>query len=144
MNTDAINHDPAITFIQTGIQQPRPPSMGSWVSYGLGSENENLPAFVVLISQASGLNVDQPLFSRLWGSGFLPSNYQGVKFRSGGDPVLYLRIRPASIATRGADMLDAVAEMNRMQRDRVSATPRFRRASRSTRWRSGCRPRCRN
>ncbi len=83
MNTEAINHDPAITFIQTGSQQPGRPSMGSWVSYGLGSDNENLPAFVVLISQTSGLNADQPLFSRLWGSGFLPSNYQGVKFRSG-------------------------------------------------------------
>ncbi|HVN79864.1 MAG TPA: DUF1501 domain-containing protein, partial [Terriglobia bacterium] len=73
MNTDAINHDPAITFIQTGFQQPGRPSMGSWVSYGLGSENQNLPAFVVLISQANALNVDQPLFSRLWSSGFLPS-----------------------------------------------------------------------
>src|SRR5712692_6438823 len=94
MNTDAINHDPAITFIQTGSQQPGRPSMGAWVSYGLGSENQNLPAFVVLISQASGLNVDQPLFSRLWGPGFLPSNHQGVMFRSGGDPVLYLSDPP--------------------------------------------------
>jgi len=75
VNTEAINHDPAITFIQTGSQQPGRPSMGSWVSYGLGSENQNLPAFVVLISQSSAINVDQPLFSRLWGSGFLPSNY---------------------------------------------------------------------
>src|SRR6266849_1688491 len=77
MNTDAINHDPAITFIQSGSQQPGRPSMGAWVSYGLGSENHDLPAFVVMVSQASGLNVDQPLFSRLWGSGFLPSKYQG-------------------------------------------------------------------
>ena len=81
MHTDAINHDPAITFIQTGFQQPGRPSMGAWVSYGLGSENQNLPAFVVLISQANGLNTDQPLFSRLWSSGFLPSKYQGVRFR---------------------------------------------------------------
>src|SRR5579864_5599700 len=85
MNTDAINHDPAITFIQSGSQQPGRPSMGAWVSYGLGSENRDLPAFVVLISQTSGLNIDQPLFSRLWGSGFLPSNHQGVMFRSGSD-----------------------------------------------------------
>ena len=70
VNTDAINHDPAITFIQTGSQQPGRPSMGSWVSYGLGSENDNLPAFVVMISQANGINTDQPLFSRLWSSGF--------------------------------------------------------------------------
>ncbi len=87
MYTEAINHDPAITFIQTGFQQPGRPSMGSWVSYGLGSENQNLPAFVVLLSQANGYNVDQPLFTRLWGSGFLPSRYQGVRFRSSGDPV---------------------------------------------------------
>src|SRR5207247_10528669 len=76
MHTDAINHDPAITFIQSGSQQPGRPSMGAWISYGLGSENQDLPAFVVLISQTSGLNIDQPLFSRLWGSGFLPSTHQ--------------------------------------------------------------------
>src|ERR1700739_4350611 len=92
--TEAINHDPAITFIQTGFQQPGRPSMGAWVSYGLGSENQNLPAFVVLISQAQALNPDQPLFSRLWGSGFLPSRYQGVRFRAGSDPVLYLADPP--------------------------------------------------
>ena len=77
MNTDAINHDPAITFIQTGFQQPGRPSMGAWLSYGLGSENQNLPAFVVLLSQAHAINADQPLFSRLWGSGFLPSSVSG-------------------------------------------------------------------
>src|SRR3954467_11461710 len=113
MNTDAINHDPAITFIQSGSQQPGRPSMGSWVSYGLGSENENLPAFVVLISQTSGLNVDQPLFSRLWGSGFLPSNYQGVKFRSGADAVLYLQDAPGINRDTRRRMLDTVAEINR-------------------------------
>src|SRR5213592_3944894 len=79
--TEAINHDPAITFVQTGFQQPGRPSMGSWVTYGLGSENQNLPAFVVMVSQANALNPDQPLFSRLWGSGFLSSRYQGVKFQ---------------------------------------------------------------
>ncbi|MDZ7638333.1 MAG: DUF1501 domain-containing protein [Bryobacterales bacterium] len=72
MHTEAINHDPAITFFQTGFQQPGRPSMGSWVSYGLGSENRDLPGFVVLVSQANALNTDQPLFSRLWGAGFLP------------------------------------------------------------------------
>ena len=97
MHTEAINHDPAMTFIQTGSQQPGRPSMGSWLSYGLGSENRNLPAFVELISQGSGENDAQPLFSRLWGSGFLPSAHQGVKFRSSGDPVLYLSDPPASI-----------------------------------------------
>ena len=90
MHTEAINHDPAITFIQTGSQVAGRPCMGSWVSYGLGSENQDLPAFVVLISRGSGRRFDQPLYDRLWGSGFLPSKYQGVKFRSDGDPVLYL------------------------------------------------------
>ena len=86
MYTDAINHDPAITFIQTGFQQPGRPSMGAWLSYGLGSENQTLPAFVVLLSQAHAINADQPLFSRLWASGFLPSSYQGVRFRGGSEP----------------------------------------------------------
>lgn len=113
MHTEAINHDPAITFIQTGSQQPGRPSLGSWVSYGLGSENQNLPVFVVLISQANGLNADQPLFSRLWGSGFLPSRYQGVRFRSSGDPVLYLADPTGVDRTTRRRMLDAVAQLNR-------------------------------
>jgi hypothetical protein len=112
--TDAINHDPAITFIQTGFQQPGRPSMGAWVSYGLGSENQNLPAFVVMISQAQALNPDQPLFSRLWGNGFLPSKYQGVKFRAGGDPVLYLSNPPGITPTTRRRMLDGVAKLNRL------------------------------
>jgi uncharacterized protein (DUF1501 family) len=112
MNTDAINHDPAITFIQTGFPQPGRASMGSWITYGLGSENQNLPAFVVLISQANALNRDQQLFTRLWSSGFLPSKYQGVRFRASGDPVLYLA-NPQGIdgETRRA-MLDSLAELN--------------------------------
>jgi hypothetical protein len=97
MFTEAINHDPAITFLQTGSQLSGRPSIGAWLNYGLGSENENLPAFVVLITPGK---VDQPLYARLWGSGFLPSRYQGVQFRSGKDPVLYLSnpdgISPAS------------------------------------------------
>jgi hypothetical protein len=117
MNTDAINHDPAITFIQSGSQQPGRPSMGAWVSYGLGSTNRNLPAFVVMLSQAQALNPDQPLFSRLWGSGFLPSNHQGVRFRAGSNPVLYLH-NPEGIdpGTR-REMLDAAGKLNRMHLD---------------------------
>lgn len=115
LNTDAINHDPAITFIQSGSQQPGRPSMGAWISYGLGSENQNMPAFVVMISQSSGLNVDQPLFSRLWGSGFLPSRYQGVKFRSAGDAVLYLSDPPGIEKTTRRRMLDAIAQMNEIR-----------------------------
>ncbi len=115
MNTDAINHDPAITFIQTGFQQPGRPSMGAWLSYGLGSENQNLPAFVVLLSQAQALNTDQPLFSRLWGSGFLPSSYQGVRFRAGAAPVLYLEDPPGVRKTSRRQMLDAVAKLDAMK-----------------------------
>ena len=114
LNTEAINHDPAITFIQTGSQQPGRPCFGSWLSYGLGSTNENLPSFVVLISQGSGNRTDQPLFSRLWGAGFLPGSYQGVKFRSQGDPVLYLE-NPAGL-TREArrEQLDTLGELNQL------------------------------
>ncbi len=115
MNTEAINHDPAITFIQTGFQQPGRPSMGAWVSYGLGSENQNLPAFVVLISQANALNVDQPLFSRLWSSGFLPSNHQGVKFRSSSDPVLYLSDPPGIDKASRRRMLDGIEMLDRIK-----------------------------
>jgi hypothetical protein len=112
MHTEAINHDPAITFCQTGAQLAGRPSIGSWLSYGLGSENQNLPAFVVLVSQGSGNPSDQPLYDRLWGSGFLPSKYQGVKFRSVGDPVLFLS-NPAGVdpGTR-REMLDDLAALN--------------------------------
>ena len=88
MHTAQINHDPAITFCQTGHQLPGRPSIGSWISYGLGSENKNLPAFVVLVSKNA--SKDQPLYARLWGNGFLPSEHHGVQFRSGPDPVLFL------------------------------------------------------
>jgi hypothetical protein len=115
MNTEAINHDPAITFIQTGSQQPGRPSLGSWVSYGLGSENQNLPSFVVLLSVANALNTDQPLFSRLWGAGFLPSSYQGVRFRGSGEPVLYLADPPGINKTSRRQMLDAVVNLNKIK-----------------------------
>ena len=88
MHTEAINHDPAVTFVQTGSQQAGRPSIGSWLSYGLGSENRNLPDFVVLLSR--GYPGGQPLYAKLWGNGFLPSQHQGVLFRSGDEPVLYL------------------------------------------------------
>ena len=91
MNTEAINHDPAVTFFQTGSQQPGRPSMGSWLSYGLGSLNKNLPSFVVLLSRGTGRPKGQPLYSRLWGNGFLSSLHQGVQFRSAKDPVLFLK-----------------------------------------------------
>ncbi|MBX3112601.1 MAG: DUF1501 domain-containing protein [Fimbriimonadaceae bacterium] len=112
MFTEAINHDPAITFMQTGSQIAGRPSFGAWLSYGLGSMNEDLPAFVVLASVGKG---DQPLYARLWGSGFLDSRYQGVRFRSGGDPVLYLS-NPDGICESGRRaMLDRLGELNRLQ-----------------------------
>ena len=112
VTTEAINHDPAITFLQTGNQLSGRPSIGAWLSYGLGSDNENLPAFVVLITKGKG---DQPLYSRLWGTGFLPSNFQGVQFRSGKEPVLYLN-NPAGI-DRGSRrlMLDRLRELHELE-----------------------------
>jgi hypothetical protein len=112
MQTEAINHDPAITFVQTGSQLAGRPSLGAWVAYGLGSLNQDLPAFVVLISR--GLT-DQPLYERLWGSGFLPTRHQGVKLRSGKEPVLYLA-NPAgcSTATR-RQMLDDIGALNHLR-----------------------------
>jgi Protein of unknown function (DUF1501) len=114
MHTEAINHDPGITFIQTGSQQPGRPSIGAWLSYGLGSENQDLPAYIVLISQGSGNRNDQPLFGRLWGSGFLPSLHQGVKLRSVGDPVLYLGNPPGIDTATRRRLLDGVARLNQM------------------------------
>jgi len=112
MNTEAINHDPAITFLQTGSQQPGRPCIGSWVDYGLGSENENLPSFVVLISTPSSGTADQGLLSRLWGSGFLPSRYQGVKLRAGAEPVLYLKDPPGLDRAGRRDWLDTLNALN--------------------------------
>jgi hypothetical protein len=113
MHTEAINHDPAITFFQTGSQQAGRPSIGAWLSYGLGSENANLPAFVVLLSRSN--NYGQPLYSRLWGAGFLPSEHQGVQFRSGKDPVLYLK-DPEGLTPEGRrQMLDYLNALNESQ-----------------------------
>lgn len=117
MHTEAINHDPAITFFQTGSQQAGRPSIGSWLSYGLGSDNENLPGFVVLLSRSN--DYDQPLYSRLWGNGFLPSLHQGVQFRSGKDPVLYLNNPPGLKATSRRRMLDYLRELHAQQQARV-------------------------
>lgn len=117
MWTEAINHDPAVTYIQTGSQLPGRPSLGAWVSYGLGSENENLPTYVVLHSKVSNGKVDQALFSRLWGTAFLPSEHQGVSLRSSGDPVLYLKDPDGLDREARRAMLDDVAALNQMQLD---------------------------
>lgn len=113
MFTEAINHDPAITFIQTGSQLPGRPSFGSWVDYGLGSMNDNLPAFVVMISKSN--TKGQGLLARLWGSGFLPSQHQGVKLRGVGDPVLYLTDPPGMDREGRRQMLDGLAELNQLE-----------------------------
>ncbi|MBL8238432.1 MAG: DUF1501 domain-containing protein [Bryobacterales bacterium] len=119
MHTEAINHDPAITFIQTGSQLPGRPSMGAWVDYGLGSENANLPAFVVLNSTPSNGMADQGLLARLWGAGFLPSRYQGVQFRSGGDAVLHLSNPPGISREQRRGQLDGLAALNKRLHERV-------------------------
>ncbi|MSR54542.1 MAG: DUF1501 domain-containing protein [Gemmataceae bacterium] len=119
IHTEAINHDPAITFAQTGAQLAGRPSLGAWIAYGLGSVAEDLPAFVVLVSQGSGNPADQPLYDRLWGSGFLPSRYQGVKFRSQGDPVLFLSNPDGVSAASQRKLLDDLAELNRLKQEKT-------------------------
>ncbi|MEP7269763.1 MAG: DUF1501 domain-containing protein [Saprospiraceae bacterium] len=113
--TEQINHDPAITFMQTGHQLPGRPSIGSWISYGLGSENKNLPAFIVLVSKNA--SKDQPLYARLWGNGFLPSQYQGVQFRSGKDPVLFLNNPEGYDGEDRKQMLDYLSQLNSLQNE---------------------------
>jgi uncharacterized protein (DUF1501 family) len=115
MTTEAINHDPAVTFMNTGNQIPGYASMGSWISYGLGSENANLPAFITMVSQGSGKNPGQPIFSRLWGAGFLPSSHQGVGLRPGADPVLYLKDPDGVDRAQRRAMLDDLAELNALR-----------------------------
>ena len=117
MHTEAINHDPAVTFFQTGSQQAGRPSIGAWLTYGLGTENQNLPGFIVLLSRArSG---DQPLYSRLWGAGFLPSQHQGVQFRGGKDPVLYLSDPEGMDRSDRRRMLDAFRALEQEQHAKV-------------------------
>jgi hypothetical protein len=119
LHTEAINHDPAITFFQTGAQLAGRPSIGSWLAYGLGSENEDLPAFVVMVSQGTGNRGDHPLYDRLWSSGFLPTRFQGVKFRSVGDPVLHIANPPGISADTRRRILDDLGRMNQLRLDEV-------------------------
>jgi hypothetical protein len=113
--TEAINHDPAVTFFQTGSQQPGRPSIGAWLSYGLGSTNANLPTFCVMLSRGTGRPNGQPLYSRLWGNGFLHSLHQGVQFRAGKDPVLYLQDPEGLTRESRRQMLDRLAAINQQQ-----------------------------
>ena len=126
MHTEAINHDPAITLIQTGHQIPGRPSTGAWISYGLGSPTQDLPAFVVMTPFWTGRQEAQALYSRLWGSGWIPSKHQGVRIRSQGDPVLYLSNPPGVDRDSRRKMLDGLAELNRpdLRRGRRSGDQR--------------------
>ena len=117
VHTEAINHDPAITFMQTGSQLAGRPSIGAWMSYGLGTANAELPAYVVLTSFGSGRPDDQPLYDRLWSAGFLPARYQGVKFRNKGEPVLYLNNPPGMDRSMRRDTLDELAALNQHRHD---------------------------
>jgi len=115
MNTEEINHDPAVTFFQTGSKLAGRPSIGSWLSYGLGTECDDLPAFCVMTSFGSGRKDDQPLYDRLWGSGFLPTEHQGVKFRNTGDPVLYLDDPKGEDRQTRREMLDDLSSLNKLR-----------------------------
>ncbi len=143
VHTEAINHDPAITYIQTGDQKPGRPSMGAWLSYGLGRMNENLPAFVVLHSTWTGRKSAQALYNRLWGAGFLPSRHAGVSLRSQGDPVLYLS-NPPGVSDQGA----ARCSMGWVNSTGSSCSRWAIRksipASHSMRWLIACNRRCRS
>jgi uncharacterized protein (DUF1501 family) len=117
IHTEAVNHDPACTYIQTGQQLPGRPAIGAWLSYGIGTDSENLPAYVVLISIGTSKANMQPLYSRMWGSGFLPSEHQGVRFRGGKDPVLYLSNPEGIDGDDRRNMLDATNAMNKIAAD---------------------------
>lgn len=119
MHTEAINHDPAITFFQTGSQLPGRPSMGSWVAYGLGTANENLPSYIVLVSRGTGRAAGQPLYDRLWGSGVLPGKHQGVKLRGGNDPILYLTDPAGCPPQVRRRMLDDIGKLNQATAQRT-------------------------
>ena len=127
VHTEAINHDPAITFLNTGNQQPGYASMGAWVSYGLGSDNENLPTFIAMTSQGAGKNPGQPIFSRLWGSGFLPSSHQGVGLRPGANPVLYLADPPGINRPQRRELLDDLARLNQLRGEELGDPETFTR-----------------
>lgn len=122
MHTDAINHGPGVTFLQTGSMFPGRPSLGAWLDYGLGSENENLPGFVVMVTKEKR---GQPLFSRLWGNGFLPSRHQGVRFRSGDEPVLYLANPEGIDAASRRSALDRLRELHQISLERSGPDPQI-------------------
>ena len=138
MHGDQINHAPAVTQFLTGHNLPGRPSLGAWLTYGLGTEAENLPGFVVLTSRDQEASCGQFFYDFYWGAGFIPSRYQGVPFRGAGDPVLYLSNAEGMDRDSRRILLDGLAELNHFAHDRL-AIQRSRRAPRNTRWRSKCR-----
>ena len=140
--TEAINHDPAITYIQTGSQIPGRPSLGAWLSYGLGSMNENLPHYVVMHAKTSF--AEQSLFNRLWGTGFMPSDHQGMLMRSQGDPVLYLSNPAGRHARRSPQPTRCAGRDQSTASTQSSPIPRSWPGSSSTKWPIACRRRCRS
>ena len=122
VTTEAINHDPAVTYLQTGHQQPGRPSFGAWISHGLGRASDNLPAFIVLLSRGSAARPADPLYARLWGAEFLPSQHQGVQFRTDGEPVLFLKNPPGLSADSRRRMLDTLAELNQQRFEKLGDT----------------------
>jgi len=140
VNTEAINHDPAITYINTGSQAPGKASMGAWLSYGLGSPNQDLPAYIVMISAGPGQK--QALYSRLWGSGFLPSKHQGVKLRSSNEPVQFLQDPVGVDRAMRRRMLDRIAELNQAHYEEFRDPETQTRIAQYTKWRFGCKLPC--
>ncbi|GBL26575.1 hypothetical protein EMGBS8_05230 [Verrucomicrobiota bacterium] len=143
LNTEAINHEPAICAMQTGNQITGRPCLGSWASYGLGSANDNLPSFVVLIATPTNRDQEQAISSRLWSSGYLPGEHAGVSFRSKGDPILFINNPPGVPRTCASRPLTA-STSSTASTTKPWATPKRIRALSSTRWPSACRPACQN
>ena len=144
MHTEAINHEPAITYMQTGNQITGRPCLGLWASYGLGSLNQNLPTFVVLVAQPTNTEQVQAISARLWSAGYLPGEHAGVSFRTSGDPILYINNPPGVPADVRRNDARRPQGAQRDELSRRSATRRRTRASSSTRWPSACRPACRS
>ena len=144
MHTEAINHEPAITYMQTGNQVTGRPCLGAWASYGLGSLNQNLPTFVVLVAKPTNTEQVQAISARLWSSGYLSGEHAGVSFRTGGDPILYINNPPGVPAEVRRKTLDGLQGAQRDELPARWAIRRRTRASSSTRWPSACRPACRS
>ncbi len=142
MHTEAINHEPAITYMQTGNQITGRPCLGAWVSYGLGSLNDNLPTFVVLVAKPTNTEQLQAISARLWSSGYLSGEHAGVSFRSGGDPILFINNPPGVSPEVRRETLDGLQGAQRDELSARSATPRRTPASSSTSWPSACRRAC--